>query len=263
MNKTIVFVFIFYIINISCMKALNIDMVSSPKLLSVAEITLLAPTPASAFYQPALYNTGIAFNHSNPFGFTELNVLHMATQFKIKNEMFSLGSVTLNNEIIDDKVVYIGYSKNLNNISLGISARYYHFGIKGYDSIDTFTTGIGAVWGYDIFTHGLSYSNITNTNTKGIDLPSVFKYECLISTFDNTRFGIALEKEKSFEMRYAFAANQEINKYLYIMSGFITNPNQFSAGFTCVIGQVEISYGFRTHAQLSYTQAVGVGWRFK
>ena len=263
MNKKLIFIFIFYIINISYMKALSVDLVSSSQLLSVAEITLLAPTPAAAFYQPALYNTGIAFNHSNPFGFTELNVLHLATQFKIKNEMFSLGSVTLNNEIIDDKAIYIGYSKSLNNISLGISAKYYHFGIKDYESINGFTAGIGAVWVYDIFTHGLSYSNITNTNIKGIDLPNVFKYECLISPFDNTRFGFAFEKEKSFEMRYAFAANQEVSKYLYIMTGFITNPSQFSAGFTCVIGQVEISYGFRTHAQLGYTQAVGVGWVFK
>ena len=244
--------------NIQYLWSFVADLVSSPHLMSTAEISLLAVTPASVFYQPAIFNTGIALNHSNPFGFTELNVLHLASQFKIKNEKFSLGSITLNNNIIDDKVIYLGYNKNIYGISLGISGRYYHFGINGYENINTFTSGIGAVWENNIFTHGLSYSNITHTKVNGVELPSVFKYECMISPFEKTRFGLAVEKEKSFEMRYAFATNHKMSKYFYFSSGFITKPNQFCAGFTCTVTAIEISYGIKTHHELGYTQAVGV-----
>jgi len=236
----------------------GLDIYSSPQIIAGGEIYLLSQSPESAFYNPSHRNEGISVNHSNPFGMAELNIFHLASQFAVKGEVFSAGSMSLDNEYISDRVFYLGYSKEIRTVSLGISGRYYSQKVDEYSSLDTFTGVVGAVWKVDNLTNGLSFSNFTHTKVDGIQLPSVFKYELMVTPFESTQFALAIEKEKGYEMRYAFGARHNILKILSISTGFINNPAQFSAGLGVTIKNVEVNYGMRTHAELGYTQAVGV-----
>jgi hypothetical protein len=239
------------------LSAFGLDLYSAPNLISCGEIYLLADNPSTSYYQPAKMSAGIALSHSNPYGFGELNILNLSAQFK----GVSLGSLFLGNEYISDKVFYLGYAYRFYNLSVGTNVRYYSQTIDEYETLDAFTANIGAIWQNKLITHGITYSNISHSSKENIDLPSVFKYECLVSPFEKTNFAVSFEKEKDFELRYAFAVTQKITNAFLLSTGFISNPSQFSAGLTVKISKIEVSYGMRTHNELGYTQAVGVTYK--
>ena len=257
MPKTIL-LFFTIIISTSPLFAFGIDLYSAPDLLAGAEIFLLSDSPASAYYQPAKEGNGISFSHSSPYGFSELNIFNLAAQYK----QISAGSIILDNSIISEKIGYIGYFYGWNNINIGGNIRYYTQEIEGYDRLDAFTGNLGIIWENKYFTNGFSFSNITNSSVKNIDIPSVWKYEALVTPFQKTAFALGLEKEKGFEMRYSFSGRQNITENFLIYTGFLANPSQFSAGLRIDINKIGVLYGVRTHQYLDYTQAVGVVYEF-
>ena len=238
--------------------AFGIDMYSSPTLISLGEIYLLSNTTETTFYQPAKNIEGFSICHSNPHGFSELNVIQLASQFLILKELFAAGTHILDNEYISDKVFYIGYSKLFSNISLGTNLRYYNQQIKGYKHLDAVTLNLGLIWHNEILTHGMTYSNISHSTSKGISLPTTLKYECMITPIEKTNFGVSFEKEKNFEMRYAFSVSRQLLNMFSVNTGFINNPNQFSAGVIISIQRFDVSLGMRTHRELGYTKAIGI-----
>ena len=164
--------------------------------------------------------------------------------------------------MISEKISYLGYSICFNNITLGTNLRYYNQAVEGYETLDAFTGNLGVIWQNTIFTHGFIYSNITHSTVKNIELPSIYKYECLINPYEKISFAFSFEKERDFDMRYGFAAKQYIHDLCSIATGYITNPGQFSAGISIMFSKMTISYGIRTHEYLGYTQAVGVNYGF-
>ena len=254
--KKHVLVITFFII--SNLYALGIDFISCPATISAAEIHLLSNKSSNSYYQPALIQKGVSFSHSIPHGFSELNVFHLASQFSLLDETISAGAFVLDNKHISDRVIYLGYSKRIREVQLGANIRYYSQKVAGYDLLDAFTFNVGAIWENNIFTHGVSYSNISHTTSRSIELPSVFKYECKISPFEKTNFAVSLEKETYFDMRYGFGVSQKIADILFVNSGFLTNPSQFSAGIIVKVNKIEIGYGIRTHRDLNWTHAIGV-----
>jgi len=238
--------------------ALGTDNYSCPVIIAAAEIYLLAGSPASVYYQPALIHKGVSLSHSIPHGFVELNVIQLASQFSLFGEYISAGTLALNNKHISDKVLYLGYSKRIREIQFGTNVRYFAQKATGYNLLDAFTLNVGALWENGMFTHGITYSNISHTTRRGIELPSVFKYECKVAPFEKTDFAIALEKETRFDMRYGFGVSQKIADILFVNSGFLTNPSQLSAGMIVKVNKLEIGYGMRTHRELNWTHAIGV-----
>jgi len=238
--------------------SLGIDIYPSPTLISRAELSLLSNDPAAAFYQPATTNVGISIHHSNPFGFFNLNTFQLSSQFRVFQEMLSLGTIVLDDHYLSEQVFYGGYNKRLSNFTFGCNFRYYSQKVQNYQSLAATTLNIATLWQNYFFLHGVSVSNVTSTKVKEIDLPVVFKYECAISPFPQTSFALAMEKENLVDLRYSFGVSQNLLESLSISTGFQTNPQQFSAGFGVLINNLTIQYGFRTHQELNYTQAVGI-----
>jgi hypothetical protein len=90
----------------------------------------------------------------------------------------------------------------------------------------------------------------------------VFKYESKITVFEGNAFAFSFEKERGFDLRYGFGVSQNITEMLVVNSGFLSNPSQFSAGVVIKMNKKEIGYGLRTHDELDWTHAVGVGYRW-
>ena len=255
LKYSLLFFITIYIISLN---AFGIDFYPSPDLLATAEIFLLADSPASIYYQPAKESPGVSFSHSQPFNFSELNIFNISAQYK----QISVGSFILDNSVISEKIGYIGYFYGWNSINIGANIRYYTQEIEGYDRLDAFTGNLGIIWENKYFTNGFSFSNITNSRVKNIEIPSVFKYECLVKPFEDTAFAIGLEKENGFEMRYSFSGRQNITDGFLLYTGFITNPSQFSAGLRININKIGVLYGIRTHQYLDYTQGIGMVYEF-
>ena len=255
----IIFLISLLIINTN-LYVIGLDLFSAPEIISSGEIYLLTNDPATVFYQPADRATGISINHSNPYGFTELNVVHIASQFPVKTHRFSLGAFVLNNNHISNNTMYLGYSRDIQDISIGSNIRYYNQKITNYNTLEAYTINIGLIWKNNKLTHGISYNNLTHTATKTIDLPVAFKYECLIKPIENTNFAISLMKENNFEIRYAFGVSREIGKTLVVTTGFINNPSVFSLGLSVNINNLSVKYGAKTHNELGYTQAIGINY---
>ena len=252
---------IFAVFGLSELHSFGLDLYSSPVVISLGEIYLLSNAPETSFYQPAKSVEGISLTHSNPHGFRELNVFQLSSQIKAVGELFYTGVFVLDNDYISDKIFYLGYTKSINQLSLGANVRYYHQSIENYHSLDAFTVNLGIIWQNRNITHGLTYSNLSHTSKNGIYLPTLYKYEFMISPIEKTNFALSLEKEKDFDLRYAFAVSREIASIFSINTGFITNPNQFSVGVMVKMNDFDVSIGVRTHSQLGYTQAIGVVYR--
>ena len=80
----------------------------------------------------------------------------------------------------------------------------------------------------------------------------------MLLPIEKTNLALSIEKEKNFDLRYAFAVTHELTSIFSLNIGFISNPNQFSAGVIIKITDFDLSVGMRTHSQLGYTQAVGI-----
>ena len=255
-----IFFIIFFLLPLNLF-SFGIDLISSPIIISNAEIYLLSNSPETAFYQPAKNSHGLSLSHSNPHGIRELNVFHLASQYVFLQQSISAGFLILDNDYMSDKILYAGYGKELNNITIAANVKYYNQSIDTYKTLNTFTLNLGSIWKMGIFSHGLSYSNITHTSTSGIALPTVVKYECSILPFDSTNFAFSLEKEKGFDIRYGFGALHKVSKIFSLNTGFLSNPNQFTAGMIVTVNSIDFSIAMRTHQFLGYTQAVGVVYR--
>lgn len=240
----------------------GIDYVVSPQIISTGEIYLLSKAPTTAFYQPAAQNEGLSINHSNPFGFSELNFFHLATQTKIFKEYISAGIISVENRYFADRVFYLGYSKKISNISFGGVGKYYQYKTIDYLQLASGTFTGGMVWNFKKFTSGVSVSNITQTQKNNISLPSVYKYELSIKPVEKTEFAFSFEKEKNYDYRYAFGAIQIIHPTLFVSTGFISNPDQFSAGLCLKINNLDLNYAVRTHPELNMTHSAGITYRY-
>jgi hypothetical protein len=227
-------------------------------LISRANISLLSNDPAATFYQPAHTNTGLSLNYHRPFGFNELDSFQGAASISVVNNIFSIGTYFLNNDLISDNIIYLGYSRRLANISLCFTARYFNQRVTGYDRLDAFTLNLGAIWVTSLFTHGLSYSNVTNSSIGTIPLPNIFKYEVMISPLQNTDFALSFEKEVNYKERLAFAVSHNIQDIFIISTGFISNPGQFTAGMCISVRKIRVSFGIRTHLYLGVTSALSI-----
>ena len=254
----IILLFFAIIIYISILNGFGLDYYITPDLLASGENYLLSDSPASAYYQPAKDFSGVSLSHSSPYGFSELDIFSLAAQY----EQISAGSFILDNSIISEKIGYIGYYYGWDNINMGLNIRYFSQEIAGYDRLEAFTGNLGIIWENEYFTNGFTYSNITNSSVQNIEIPSVWKYEGLFIPFEKTAFGIGLEKEKGFEMRYSFSVRQSITDTFLLYTGFLSNPSQFSAGLGININRVGVIYGVRTHEYLDYTQGIGVVYEF-
>jgi hypothetical protein len=255
MKTTISLIFLLFFYSLI---SFGIDLYPDPQLISVGEIYLLSKTPSTTIYQPATQTTGISMSHSNPFGYTELNGFQLAAIFKIRDELVSIGAITLDNALVSDHVYFAGYTKAFHELSIGFNTRWYHQTIDGYNTLNAFTINVGAIWENQLFSHGVSFSNVSHTSTDGILIPSIYKYECALSSFVHTSFAFAVEKERNYDIRYGFGVKQDITQNLTICSGMITESNQFSAGIIVKINKINVSCAMRTHGELGLTQAVGV-----
>jgi hypothetical protein len=235
---------------------------SCPEIISLAEIYILSNNSSSAFHQPAIIALDYSISHSNPFGFNELNLINVSSQFNLFDNILSLGAFIIDNNDISDRVFYMGYTRKIRELQFGGNLRHYYQKIGRYDALDVITFNVGAIWQNMMFTHGLSYSNISHSTTKGMEIPSLVKYELMISPLEKTNFALSLEKERHFDERYGFAVAQIITDYFIINTGFLNNPNQISAGVIIKLNQFEFGYGIRTHTELDMTHAVGMKWHF-
>jgi hypothetical protein len=179
-----------------------------------------------------------------------------------REQIISTGAYLVSNPSIADYVFFLGYSHEFENLSVGANVRYYYQRITGYDSLNGFTLNVGAIWQQRMLTHGLSFSNLTNTRIREISLPSLFKYEIKLTPLENTSFALAFESELGYKERIAFAVLQNITEALTITTGFISNPGQFSAGVSISISNIHVSYGVRTHNPLGNTHALGIKYLF-
>ena len=242
--------------------AFDLNLYTDPQLIACAEISLISDTPATSYYQPAKRNNGLSISHSFPFGLNEVNLIHLSFQSAVKHYQISAGTYVIHNEFIKNNIFYTGFSRKFYDISLGTNFKYFQQSVQDYNQLNAYSLNLGVFWENKIFTHGLTYNNLTNSKTRNIKIPNIFKYECMISGSDRINFALSFEKEKHFDFRYAFAVKTVIHPVLNVFSGFISNPDQYSAGLEIFISKISVNYAIRTHRDLDYTHAMGIYYKF-
>jgi hypothetical protein len=238
--------------------AYGIDYVVSANIISKSELFLLSEVPEVSFFQPALMIKGFSINHSNAFGMTELNYFHISTQFNIKNELFACNLISVENSIFFDRIYSLSYAKRLNSLTIGTSGKIYHYKVNDYSSLIAGTINFGTVYDNNNIKSSVSITNVSRTSSNNYIIPSVYKLEFAVKSWEKVNCGFSVEKEQYYDYRYAFGSLQKISDYLNISLGVINNPNQFSAGCEIIINNMNINYGAKTHFELGLTHAIGI-----
>lgn len=261
--KRIKVIFLFLLLySFELLFCLDIKLYSDASLIALGENSLIAESPSTSLYQPAMQGNAISVSHSNPYGFNELNFVQFAYQKQIENIGVNAGVFYYENKIINYKNIYAGFSYNFLDILNGINLRYLTQNINNYDKKDTFILDYGLIKKSDFLSYGFSFSNITQAQIDNIKLNSTIKFENMIRVNENVDLATSFEKEKYFDYRYSFATKIRIFKNNFAMFSFINNPEQFATGVDFNINKSSFVYAVRTHPQLDLTHSVSIIYYF-
>jgi hypothetical protein len=257
-----VFIAMFFLVTGNELYSFYFKTYSDAQLISVSELSLLCDTPANILYQPASFNEGISASYSNPYGFSEINLIQLSLQKIFKDYALGFGSYFYNNPNISDIQIYSSFAYKYQNLQAGFSLNYYQMKVKNYSSDRLLMLDLGLIWKHQNFKYAISYSNVTQSSMKGIEANSLIKFETTFEVNTYSDIGISFEKEKYFDYRYAIASSFKFYKNNKINMGFMPNPSQFTTGIEINLDNKSLIYSIRTHQELDLTHSITLKYLF-
>ncbi|MGE5681058.1 MAG: hypothetical protein ACM34K_09290 [Bacillota bacterium] len=203
---------------------------------------------------------GIYYSPS-PFGMKELANAYLCYHEPSAIGSFGLGLMTYGFELYRENHITMAYSNNYKDFYFGLSAKLNLITIKGYGSTSAILFNIGGlVYLSDDIKWGVNAQNISHAtigNEKG-QLPYGFNTGISYLPADEVSINIATEKAESFQYSFKLGLEYNLLKYIYLRSGFSTDPDRFSAGLGINYSFIEFDYSIFTHLELGLTHQAGI-----
>jgi hypothetical protein len=197
-----------------------------------------------------------------PFGLKELSNGYFSYIEPTAFGSFAFGAMTYGFDLYKENKISLGYSKRFEkNFFAGITINYNTISIKNYGSDKSISFDIGCLLYFiENLTWGFSYHNITRAsfgkekNQIPVLILTGFSYSPII----NASLNFALEKDLEYPLSIRFGLEYYPVKYLYLRTGFSTEPDKVSGGIGIVYSFFELDYSVFNHQELGLTHQAGI-----
>lgn len=253
MKKYWFWLFLCYIVNINGHIFLN----NCADRVGVANINLLSTSPNCAYYNPSLFNPGIATSISQPFGLSGIENGNITYASAIYKANVSLGVNYLLSDNYQQYSNFLSISYQLCDIlTIGLSEKLIT--VYEYTNYKKWMTDVGILIKKDRLALAIAYTNLLHTPSAYLDMPNVISTEIAYSLSENSICGIALEKESNYALNSKIALRYALDKYMSVSSGYSFQPNQMFVGIILSYKQFSTNYAISTHLELGLTHYVSL-----
>ena len=264
------FVVVIFFINILSLLAFD-NYASGAGSASMGTSSVMMPNIWSAQNNQAalaFYNKfSLGIHHENRFIVPEYGFQAVHLSVPVNFGTFAATYTYFGYKLFNDKKFGIAYSRKLfEKLAVGVQMDYIHTYIFNYGKDSKICAEIGLfsepVENLMIGIHGFNVLNTTNRDENFDPLPVIIRMGL------GYRFGdkliITAETEKDVEKSPVYKGGMEYNALhgLYIMTGFSSNPGQYTFGLGFVYQRIRGDLGFMSHPELDFTPHFSLSYEF-
>lgn len=244
-------------------EAAFLQLPTSAEIAAGANIAILDSSTATIFYNPALFSGNSSFSTSFhiPFSINGLSYKNICGNFKLKKSHFALGIQEFGTEFYKEQTIIISSNYSFfTNFTSGLSLRYLHKKVVGFSNNSTLQFDFGLrskISNFQIFS---SFLNFTFMDLDGDTLPMENRTGVCYNYSEKLKIATNVVKELDYPFSVHFGVSYSPLENVWILSGFQTEPDIFSAGLRLNLFRFNFSYGIRTHKILSPTHYISLSY---
>ncbi|MEW6086881.1 MAG: hypothetical protein AB1498_01010 [bacterium] len=221
------------------------------------------------FYSPAIFEAKEEKNEvftskTELFGISELkqNLFAYGRTFFLNNRL-GFGIQRFGNDIYYEEVKLLNlFRRFMDNLDIGINVKEMNLKIESLDKY----SAIGIDGGFQVklnedFRIGSMARNFNRPRIMD-NLPVIYRIGISCSIFEGIIFAFDWEKEENFEDNFHLGQEICLNSFLFLRSGYETQPSRAAGGLGIKIKPVQIDYSIFSHPVLGNTQIFSLimGW---
>jgi len=233
----------------------------SATLAGTSSISLFDNSPASIFYNPALFDKSACFkiSYSNPYSIPNLAQKNISFSYKIYKIKTALGLQQFGNKIYQENTAILSINHCLNEfLSLGISYRFLQKSVKTFSNKSTHQLDAGFKVDIKNITYAGSVINLNFCKLNKELLPQEFRNALMYHFSDNLKLGLGVVKQLNYPFSIKFATSYNPINLLKLSSGFQTEPHKLTAGVELKFFKATFSYAVRVNRVLPLSHYVSL-----
>ncbi|MFH1287688.1 MAG: hypothetical protein ABII25_03220 [bacterium] len=221
------------------------------------------------FYNPAAFKlkeekNEIFSSYSELFDISELkhSIFAYGRTFSSDNKL-GLAIQKFGSKLYCEEVKILNFSRRfLKKLDIGINVKEMSVKIESLDKYSTF--GMDGGMQCEFYKNFRFGCVVKNFNGPGIidDLPVIYRAGISCNVFKRIIWAFDWEKEKNFEDNFHLGQEICLNKFLFVRTGYETEPGRVSGGLGLKIMPIQIDYSIFSHSVLGNTQIFSfiIGW---
>ena len=253
--KFFIFLVILFIPKLSQCAFLQIS--PCAELAGLSNISGLTNSPASCFYNPAVFRTDnfyFSSTYYQPFSIPDLTYKNAMLAYGYKNANMVLALQDLGNDIYKEQTALVSVNYQIiKNLKFGVNGRLLHKSISIFQNKNAYQIDIGTLMQFDKFKIFTSFSNLTFSKLDNETLPQESRTGIVYNVHGNLSTAVSFVKELDYPFSYHFAVSYKPFQIFQLNSGFQTEPNEIYGGMTVSYKFFNISYAVKNHQCLNLT----------
>ncbi|HYG37432.1 MAG TPA: hypothetical protein VD908_02380 [Cytophagales bacterium] len=205
--------------------------------------------------------------YSNRFGIESLNTYSAGVLAPIKFGVASIDVTRFGNSIYNESAIGLGFSHNIQNVSLGIKASYAQLYIEEYGTKGVLVLEFGGIAqiipGLTFGAHIYNLNQAAYSKENDEKVPITMKAGLGFKPFDKVLLLIEIEKNLKYQTRFRGGLEYKIIKSLFLRTGISTHPIQSSFGFGLDLKRFKIDYGFGAYQRIGFQHSISLVASFK
>lgn len=228
----------------------------------------LPDNPFAIFFNPAQINhsaNSVFFSYRNYYGIPDISRYSLAANFRLFKQPLSAAFDSYGNNLYNETTMSIGAGKQIyENISLGVTARFYSLAIKNYGSSAAFGLDLGMAYQpHPNFILAAAASNLNRPTIGRVqeELPQSFSLG--FAYFPEAKLQILFElfRDVHFEQDYRAGAEYALFDNFDLRLGVIDKTDTFTLGAGFNSGTFKADYAIMVHSLLGPSHAFSLGIR--
>jgi len=228
--------------------------------------TITLPDAFSVFSNPASSvlseqnSVGLFYDHR--YNISGLSNMAIAGNYKIKNSALSGGISRSGDELLNYNRCEIALTHKIRNVSLGGGAGYHQVMVSENGAARNITFQFGGIAEITPkLTYGAHVYNISRSKVskdKSIYYPVIMRMGVSYKAVKNVFLSIEIEKDNRFDPNVKAGMEYKPLDYLFIRTGFNTNPSNSFFGLGLKLKGWMFDYGVSYHKRLGLTHYIGL-----
>lgn len=227
-------------------------------------VTAISVGATSAFLNPAglgqMIHPELDLEYGNQFGLSDLTSEAASLGYRFKTIGMAAGLSNFGkSDFYQEQRISLSAGKEiLNNLSLGMTARYLLLKAAGYSDQDAIALDLGFLWQKDRLKTGGVVKNINQPNIGGDQILRNYNVGVIYSVLPQVALSAGIYYDTDFKEQVQLGQETSLSENFALRLGFQTEPNRYSLGAGFSWSKLGIDYAFVNHPDLGGSHVVGM-----